>query len=65
MLSGNTGFELDATTRSAARSARTSPSPAGPADDRRRQRDVRGVYGDGSAVLDLNTFSGSIVIAKR
>ena len=29
------------------------------------QRAMRGVYGDGSAMLDLNTFSGSILITKR
>jgi hypothetical protein len=30
-----------------------------------RQRGLRGVFGDGSAVLDLTTFSGSIAIVKR
>ena len=64
MLSGNTGFELDATTFSG--SIRSDlPLTGGASDNRRRQREVRGVYGDGSAVLDLNTFSGSVVISKR
>lgn len=31
----------------------------------RSKRTVRGTVGDGSAVLDLTTFSGSIVISKR
>ncbi|MEO7272961.1 MAG: DUF4097 family beta strand repeat-containing protein [Vicinamibacterales bacterium] len=65
MLSGNTGFELEASTFSG--SIRSDlPLTGGSADGRgRRQREVRGVYGDGSAVLDLNTFSGSVVISKR
>jgi len=64
-LSGNIGFELDATTFSG--SIRSDlPLTGGTSDGRgRRQRQVRGVYGDGSAVLDLNTFSGSVVISKR
>jgi hypothetical protein len=28
-------------------------------------RRLTGTWGDGSAVLDVSTFSGSIVIAKR
>ena len=64
ILSGNTGFELDATTFSG--SIRSDlPLTGGSSDNRRRQREVRGVYGDGSAVLDLTTFSGSVVISKR
>jgi len=64
MVGGNTGFELEATTFSG--SIRSDlPLTGGTNDTRRRQREVRGVYGDGSAVLDLNTFSGSVVISKR
>ena len=65
MLSGTIGFELEASTFSG--SIRSDlPLTGGSADGRgRRQREVRGVYGDGSAVLDLNTFSGSVVISKR
>jgi len=64
MLSGNIGFELEASTFSG--SIRSDlPLTGGTNDNRRRQREVRGVYGDGSAVLDLNTFSGSVVISKR
>ena len=29
------------------------------------RRTLRGVYGDGSAILDVTTFSGSVVITKR
>ena len=51
---------------SAARSAPTSRSAArGDTERGRWRRSVRGVVGDGSAVLELTTFSGSIVIAKR
>jgi hypothetical protein len=28
-------------------------------------RTIRGTYGDGSAILDLRTFSGDIAIVKR
>ena len=38
---------------------------AATAADRGGRRALRGVYGDGSAVLDLTTFSGTIVITKR
>ena len=38
----------------------------GAQSDRRGRRTVlTGTFGDGSAVLDLTTFSGSIVISKR
>jgi hypothetical protein len=30
-----------------------------------RRRSLRGVYGDGSAVLEVTTFSGSVVVSKR
>jgi hypothetical protein len=29
------------------------------------RRTLRGVFGDGSAVLDITSFSGSVVITKR
>ena len=32
---------------------------------RGRHTTLSGTYGDGAAVLDLTTFSGSIVISKR
>ena len=63
-LSGNTGFEVEATSFSG--SVRSDLKLQSEGDDRRRhQRTLRGVHGDGSAVLDLTTFSGSIVIARR
>lgn len=66
-ISGDTGFEVDATTFSGeVRSDLpiTMRSGAGQ-NERRRQRSLNGTYGDGSAVLELSTFSGSIVISKK
>jgi DUF4097 and DUF4098 domain-containing protein YvlB len=61
-LAGNTGFELDASSFSGEISAKdfaiTSRGRTG-------RHTLSGTYGDGSAVLDLSTFSGSIVITKR
>jgi hypothetical protein len=30
-----------------------------------RIRTLKGTYGDGSAILDLSTFSGTIVVTRR
>jgi hypothetical protein len=64
VLTGNTGFEVDANSFSGVVNAsdfaittRGTPS--------RNRRTLSGTYGDGAAVLDLTTFSGSIVISKR
>jgi hypothetical protein len=72
-LAGDTGFELDANSfsghvRSDIALKQTDTTVA---DIRRRGRPegrtkvLRGTYGDGSAVLDLTTFSGTIVVTKR
>ena len=66
-IGGGTGFEVDASTFSGdVRSdlPLTMRGGAGP-DERRRKRSLSGTYGDGSAVLELSSFSGSIVIAKK
>lgn len=64
VVSGDAGFELDANSFSG--SVRSDlPLTLRGRDDRGRQRAVRGVYGDGSALLHVTTFSGSIVIARR
>jgi DUF4097 and DUF4098 domain-containing protein YvlB len=62
VLGGTTGFELDASSFSGDISARdfTFTSTRG-----RGRHSLSGTYGDGSAILDLSTFSGSIVISKR
>lgn len=63
-VSGNTGFEVEANSFSG--SVRSDlPVTLQGAGRRAGQRAMRGVYGDGSAMLDLNTFSGSILITKR
>ncbi len=73
MLSGNTGFELDANSwggnvRSELELKNVVQEPgdnsrrtrAGP-----RNRTLRGTFGDGSAVLDITTFSGTILVTRR
>lgn len=62
------GFDVEATSFSGdVRSDLALKLHGGPdADDRRgRRRSLRGVYGDGGAILELTTFSGDIVISKR
>lgn len=67
LLAGNTGFEVDANSFSG--EVRTdfpiTMRGAGPSERRGPRKTLTGTFGDGAAVLDLTTFSGSIVIAKR
>ena len=67
VLSGNTGFQIDANTFSGGiQSDVAIVENRVPHSNRRgRRTEIHGTYGDGSAVLDLTTFSGSIVISKR
>ena len=58
-LPAASGFELEAESFSG--DIRTDYAVRGT----RGRRSVRGTVGDGSAVLDLTTFSGSIVISKK
>lgn len=66
-ISGNTGFELDASSFSGdVRSDFAIATRGGETRSRgRRQTGLSGTYGDGSAVLDLTTFNGSIVLSRR
>jgi hypothetical protein len=65
-LGGSTGFEVEATSFSGSiRSDFTFTGGSGDSGNTRWRKSIRGVYGDGSAILDLTTFSGSIVISKR
>jgi phage terminase small subunit len=65
-LGGSTGFEVEATSFSGSiKSDFSFNSGSGDQGNTRWRKSIRGVYGDGSAVLDLTTFSGSIVITKR
>ena len=64
MLSGNTGFEVDARAfsgevRAPGFDITTRGNPS------RNRRELSGTYGDGAAILDLTSFSGSIVISKK
>lgn len=74
-VAGSTGFELDANTFSGSiRSdfpvtlrGGAEPVAEGRHGSRRgpSQRTIRGTFGNGSAVLSLRSFSGTIVVAKR
>jgi hypothetical protein len=65
MLSGNTGFEIDANSFSGdVRSELPITTRGTQTKSRGRQTVLNGTHGDGSAVLDLTTFSGSIVITN-
>ena len=59
------GFELEATSFSGSVRSDFQFTSSEPDGFRRRGHSLHGVHGDGSAVLELNTFSGSIVISKR
>jgi hypothetical protein len=61
-VSGGAGFEVDATSFSG---SIKSDFPLGGGTQRGHGKSLHGKHGDGSAVLDLTTFSGSIYIAKR
>ena len=66
VVGANAGFELEANSFSG--SVRSDlPLTLGGRDggDRGNRRALRGTYGDGSAVISVTTFSGSIVISKR
>jgi hypothetical protein len=65
-LSGGTGFEVEANSFSGEVRSEFDIMTRGAQNDRRGRRTVlHGTFGDGSAVLDLTTFSGSIVISKK
>ena len=64
-LAGNAGFEVEATSFSGSIRSDFSFGSSGDTERGRWRRSVRGVVGDGSAFLELTTFSGSIVISKR
>jgi hypothetical protein len=65
-VAANVGFELEATSFSGSvRSDIPLKSQSSGSSRRHQQQSLQGVYGDGSAVLELTTFSGSIVLTKR
>lgn len=62
VLAGSTGFELEANSFSG---TIHSDFPIKVQGDIGRRRSMQGVFGDGSAVLSVTTFSGSVTIAKK
>ncbi|HEU4936036.1 MAG TPA: DUF4097 family beta strand repeat-containing protein [Vicinamibacterales bacterium] len=62
VLAGSTGFELEANSFSG---NIRSDIPIKLQGDIGRRRSMQGVYGDGSAVLTVTTFSGSVVISRK
>lgn len=65
-LGGETGFEVEANSFSGSvRSDLALTLQGERGRDRAGRRALRGVFGDGSAVLNVTTFSGSVVITKR
>jgi hypothetical protein len=66
VLTGNTGFEIDANSFSGeVRSDLAITTRGNSGTPRGRRTVLNGTYGDGSAILDLTTFSGSIVVSRR
>jgi len=65
-LSGGNGFEVDANSFSGdVRSDFDIVTHGSETTKRGRRNVLSGTFGDGSAVLDLTTFSGSIILSKR
>lgn len=64
-ITGGTGFELEASSFSGQVRSDVPITTRGGVDTGRRQRTLSGTYGDGSAILELTTFSGNVVITKR
>ena len=64
-VAGNVGFELEATSFSGSVRSDIPLKSSSSGRGRGHQQSLEGVYGDGSAILELSTFSGSIVITKR
>lgn len=67
VLGSGTGFELEASSFSGSvRSDLALKNTDRDADDTPgRHRTLRGVFGDGSAVITVTTFSGNITLSKR
>ena len=64
ILAGATGFELEANSFSGSIHS-DLPLKIQGNDDRGRRRSLQGVFGDGSAVLSVTTFSGSVTISRK
>ena len=64
-VTGGSGFEVEASSFSGEVRPEMDIVVKSMGDSRRRQTSLTGTYGDGSAVLQITTFSGRIVISKR
>jgi hypothetical protein len=64
-VTGGAGFEVEASSFSGEVRPEMDIVVTNAGDSRRRQTTLSGTYGDGSAVLQITTFSGRIVIGKR
>jgi hypothetical protein len=65
-VGGGSGFEVEATSFSGSVRSDFNLTKGDPEPARGRfSRSLRGAFGDGSAVLELSTFSGNITITKR
>jgi hypothetical protein len=64
-VGGKTGFQVEATSFSGEISTDLPITLEGGQTNMRRAKALRGKHGDGSAFLDLTSFSGSILITKR
>jgi DUF4097 and DUF4098 domain-containing protein YvlB len=67
-ISGDVGFEVEATSFSGTVRTDLQLKLSGISKSGYRdhgQRSIRGTYGDGSAFLDLTTFSGRIILTKK
>ena len=64
VLAGSTGFEVEAASFSG--DVRSDiPLTTHGTEGGRRRRTLSGTFGDGSASLQLTTFSGSVIITKK
>jgi len=64
-IGGGTGFQVEATSFSGGITADLPITMESGQAGGRRMRTLRGKYGNGSAILELTSFSGPIVIKKR
>jgi hypothetical protein len=65
-IAGRTGFELDANTFSGSvQSDMAVEGASATAGGGNRRKSLRGTVGDGSAVLNVTTFSGNVYVVKR
>lgn len=64
-LAGDTGFAIEASTFSGSIRSDLPITIGGGAGAAVTGKTIRGTYGDGSATVDVTTFSGSVIIRKR